>query len=132
MRDNGTDPQRKILSEIYKTSSNSAIIPAWIVAVFEVFFLINTCANPRYSTEHLVHYRFLYAFLLITTLLYIGLNSYIKENFEKRGSLTPQIAETQYWVIFLRKFQNLVYRNAVLCYNRTRYRGGAHGETKQG
>ena len=30
------------------------------------------------------------------------------------GSLTPQIAETQYWVIFLRKFQNLVYRNAVL------------------
>ena len=84
MRDNGTDPQRKILSEIYKTSSTSAIIPAWIVAVFEVFFLINTCANPRYSTEHLVHYRFLYAFLLITTLLYIGLNSYIKENFEKR------------------------------------------------
>ena len=30
------------------------------------------------------------------------------------GSLTPQIAETQYWVIFLRKFQNPVYRNAVL------------------
>ena len=48
------------------------------------------------------------------------------------GSLTPQIAETQYWVIFLHKFQNLVYRNAVLCYNRTRCWGGSYGETKQG
>ena len=50
----------------------------------------------------------------------------------KDGSLTPQIAETQYWVIFLRKLQNLVYRNAVLCYNITRYLGGPYGETKQG
>ena len=51
---------------------------------------------------------------------------------DEAGSLTPQIAETQYWVIFLRKSQNLVYRNAVLCYNRTRYWGGTYGETKQG
>ncbi len=47
---------------------------------------------------------------------------FISEKIKQRpGSLTPQIAETQYWVIFLHKFQNLVYRNAVLCYNRTRY-----------
>ena len=65
-------------------------------------------------------------------ILNIELQVYTDKYWIQRGSLTPQIAETQYWVIFLHKFQNLVYRNAVLCYNRTRYWGGSYGETKQG
>ena len=57
-------------------------------------------------------------------ILNIELQVYTDKYWIQRGNLTPQIAESQYWLYFFVKFQHLVDRNAVLWYNNTISCGG--------
>ncbi len=79
----GSETQKRILFEAYRASSNSATVLAWIVAAFEVFFLINTFYNSDYSFK----YRVFYIILIITAVVYEAVNTYIKKDFYNRFSI---------------------------------------------
>ncbi len=78
--DTNNETQKKILLEAYKSSANAATILAWIVASFEIFFLINTFFNSEYS----IRYRVLYIVLLVAAIIYEMVNSYVKRDFYNR------------------------------------------------
>jgi len=75
-----SETHKRILFEAYRASSNSATVLAWIVAAFEVFFLINTFYNSDYS----VRYRVFFIILIITAIAYEAVNTYIKKDFYNR------------------------------------------------
>ena len=78
-----SETQKRILFEAYRASSNSATVLAWIVAAFEVFFLINTFYNTDYSFR----YRVFYIILIITAIGYEAVNGYVKKDFFKRFTI---------------------------------------------
>ncbi len=82
--ENDKETQRKIMHEVYKTSANSAVILGYFAIGTGIVFLISSFSNKALDQESLFRYRFLYTAYILISILFIGLNHYVKKNFHER------------------------------------------------
>ncbi len=100
------DYKRRVLIEVYKTSTNSATVITWIVIGLQLIFLVGAIRGIDTGAGADIKYKIIYSVLLLLSVVYMGFNYYIKRDFTKRYTMyfiiNPFIAVVSFlWAIVL-------------------------------